>query len=378
MLSKCGLIALGLSLLQNTSFAQSINIVSTSVPFLRISPDARAGAMGDAGIALTPDAFSTFWNPAKAPFASSQSQVGLTYTPWLKSVAQDVYLATAAGYYKISDNQAVTGGVRYFNLGNIQFTNMSGDPLQQYRPREFSLEGGYSQKVSDYLSAGVTLRYINSSLANGEVGGTVYKAGTALAGDIGLYFDGQNEDGEGMTAGVTISNLGSKIGYTDDPNSKMFLPANLGLGVANTWALDETSKVTLTANVNHLLVPAFPTLSDNPTAAQSAKYTKDSADYYTKGSFSGIGSSFSNKAYQVSAGAEYGYNNQFFARAGYYWETKEAGNRRYFSAGVGLKYNVFDINFSYLATSGSGITQNPLSNTLRFGIAFDLGAIAGE
>lgn len=363
--------------LEAQSNTAPINIVSTSTPFLRISPDARAGAMGDAGIALSPDGNATFWNAAKTPFAESQSQIGVTYTPWLKDIAQDVYLATIGGYYKISDEQAITGGVRYFNLGSIQFTT-DGQTTWEGRPREFSIEGGYSQKITDVLSAGVTLRYINSNLAAGQqVGDDIIKTGTAFAGDISLFYNGLSDEGQGWTAGLTMSNLGTKIGYTNDPNSKEFLPANIGIGAAYTYAIDDLNKFTGTINLNHLLVPKLPAYTtDNPTAADSAQFKKDSLDYRTKSVFGGIGSSFGNKAYQASLGAEYGYNNQFFVRAGYYWETKEAGNRKYFSAGLGLKYNVFDISFSYLAPSGSGLMRNPLSNTLRFGIIFDLGNIA--
>lgn len=370
----------------STVFGQSssLNIAQSAVPFLRISPDPRAGAMGDAGIALSPDAYATFWNSAKTTFANSQSQIGFTYTPWLKDVATDVYLATVGGYYKISDNQSFTGGIRYFNLGNIQLYNENSNLQGDYRPREFSLEAGYNQKMTDLLSIGVTLRYINSSLANGQIDGTTYKAGNAVAGDISLAYSNLDENGQGWTGGLTASNLGSKIGYTSDPNSKQFLPANLGLGLAYTKVMDELNKFTFTVNANHLLVPIAPSYPDIDNLTDSTeinnaenKYQNDMAQYYSKGVLSSIGSSFSNGAYSASFGAEYAYNNQFFARAGYYYETQKAGNRKYFTAGVGLKYNAYELNFSYLAPSGQGITRNPLSNTLRFGVVFDLAAIAG-
>lgn len=364
---------LGLSVLflAHQSNAQSINIVSTSVPFLRVSPDPRAGAMGDAGLALSPDANATFWNGAKTVFAESNGQVSLNYTPWLKDVAPDVYMMTLGTYGKLNENQAVFGGIRYFNLGQMTLTNENGDVLQNTRPREFSFEGGFAQKITDVFSAAATFRYINSNLASGSINGSVYKAGTAFAGDISLFYSNLDENGAGLTGALSLSNMGSKISYTNDPNSKQFLPANIGVGVANTWSLDELSKITATANVNHILAPVYPSGDTSETAYKMAV-----ANYYNMGVFEGFSKSFSNKSYAASFGGEYNYNNQFFARAGYYWETKEAGNRKYFTAGVGIKYSAFDINFSYLAPSGSGLNRNPLSNTLRFGVIFDFTAMA--
>ena len=366
-------LVLGLAalLVANHVKAQSqINVVSTSVPFLRVSPDPRAGAMGDAGLALSPDANATFWNGAKTVFAQSNTQFSLNYTPWLKDVAPDVYLLTLGGYGKMNDNQAVFGGIRYFNLGQMTLTDANGQVLQTNRPREFSGELGFAQKITDVFSAAATFRYINSNLASGSINGSVYKAGTAFAGDISVFYSHLDENGAGMTGALSLSNMGTKISYTNDPNSKQFLPANLGLGVANTWTLDEQSKITATANVNHILAPAYPSGDTSATA-----YQMSVANYYNMGVFEGFSKSFSNKSYAASFGGEYAYNNQFFARAGYYWETKEAGNRQYFTAGIGIKYSSFDINFSYLAPSGSGLSRNPLSNTLRFGVIFDLAAL---
>lgn len=346
--------------------ADPINIVTTAVPFLRISPDARAGGMGDVGIATSPDANSSFWNVAKTPFATSKGAVSATYTPWLKDIAQDVYLATLAGYYQLDEEQALSGSVRYFNLGDIQFTDFSGQPLQTYRPREFAIDFGYSRKLSDKLGVGVSLRYINSSLANGEVGGTIYKAGSAVAGDLSLYHNGLNEEGQGFTWGVALSNLGSKIGYTNNAQTKDFIPANLGVGGAYTSVFDETSKITFGLDINKLLVPAVPADSNGLET------------YHNYGVFESWFHSFSNKAYQASIGAEYGYNDQFFVRAGYFFEGKNAGNRKYATVGVGLKYDVFGFNFSYLVPSGNGITRNPLSNTLRFSLVLDFGNPPGN
>lgn len=353
----------------NAQSTAPINIVTTAVPFLRISPDARTGGMGDVGIATSPDANSGFSNLSKIPFAASNTQASVTYTPWLKDIASDVYLATLAGYHKIDDNQAIALGVRYFNLGDIQFTDQNGNSLGQGRPREFGLDFGYTRKLSEKLSLGVALRYINSSLAKGDVGGTgtIYKAGNAVAGDLSLYNNGLNAEGQGFTWGVVLSNLGSKIGYTNDAQNKDFIPANAGIGAAYTGVLDQDNKITIAADVNHLLVPAVPQFTgDSATDANALD------SYKNTGVFESWGKSFSNNVYSLQLGAEYWYNNQFSARAGYYWETKEGGNRKYFTVGLGIKYNVFGFNFSYLVPSGNGVTRNPLSNTLRFSLLFDL------
>lgn len=340
----------------------TINMVSTAVPFLRISPDARAGGMGDAGIATLPDANASFWNQAKIPFATSKAGAAVTYSPWLHDIVNDVYLATASGYYQIDEEQAVSASLRYFNLGDIQFTDYNGNLLQTYNPREFSIDFGYSRRISEEFGIGVALRYINSKLADGDVGGNIYKAGNAFAGDISLYHTGLNDEGQGLTWGISLSNLGSKIGYTDNANTKEFLPANFGAGLAYTYVINETNKITFALDGNHLLVPKPPTDS------------AENAEYHNYGVFESWGQSFDNKAFQFSLGGEYVYNNQLWLRAGYYYETKEAGDRKYFTAGLGLKYETFGFNFSYLASSGNGVNRNPLSNTLRFSILFDLGS----
>src|SRR5450432_3740952 len=218
------------------STANSINVVTTAVPFLRISPDARSGGMGDVGVATIPDANSSFWNQAKYPFAASKSAIAVTYTPWLKGLdLNDVYLASLAGYYKLDELQGISASLRYFSLGNIQFTDNLGNDLQTYRPREFVFDAGYSLKLSDKLGLGIALRYINSNLASGQsASGSTYKTGNSVAGDLSLFHDGTagSSTGSGFNWGVTLSNLGAKISYTNDASEKDFIPANLGLGVA--------------------------------------------------------------------------------------------------------------------------------------------------
>lgn len=349
--------------------AQEIDIVTTAVPFLRISPDARAGGMGDAAIAVSPDANAVFWNRAKLPFATKQGGMSATFTPWLKDIAQDVYLATLGGYYQLDEESAISGGLRYFSLGSIQFTDYAGSITSTGRPREFSLDFGYSRKLSEKIGLGVALRYVNSSLANGyNNNGVTYKAGNAIAADLSLYGNGLDDNGQGLTYGISISNLGTKIGYTNDAQAKDYIPANLGLGLAYTFAFEEAHKFTLALDLNHLLVPAFPGYTGDVTQDSIAV-----VEYRSGSVLNSWTKSFSNKANTASLGAEYTYNDQFSLRAGYYLQPKSQGGQSYFTAGVGLKYNTFGFNFSYLAPSGNGVTRNPLSNTIRFGVLFDIG-----
>lgn len=357
---------------------EPINVVTTAVPFLRISPDARAGGMGDLGVATSPDANSAFWNLAKTPFAKNQSAIGLTYTPWLKDLGlNDVYLMALAGYYKLDEFSALSGSIRYFSLGNIQFTDINAIDNGTFRPREFGIDAGYSRKLSDQMSLGIGLRYISSNLTgNFSQGSTTYKPGSAVAGDISFFYTGQNEAGQGFNAGATITNLGTKIGYTNDATQKDYIPANLSLGGTYTAVFDESNKISFGLDIHKLLVPTPPGFTGDQTI-DSARV----ADYRNKSVVSSWFSSFGDapggfkeelKEFQVSVGVEYSYSDQFFARAGYFYEDKTKGNRKYFTVGLGLKYNVFGLNFSYLVPSGSGVNRNPLSNTLRFGLVFDL------
>ena len=357
----------------------NLNVTTTAVPFLRISPDARAGAMGDLGIATSPDAASTFYNQSKIPFATKDIGFGLTYTPWLKDLGlNDVYLLAASGYKKLDDNQAVTASIRYFSLGNIQFTDFSGNTLGSGHPREFSVDLGYTRKLAEKLSIGLAGRYIYSNLASGFAGtGATYQPGKTFAADVSLFYHGVTEEAGGWNFGLALTNLGGKIGYTNSAVDKDYIPADLGLGASYTAVFNEDNKIMFGIDMHKLLVPVPPALSNTGNA--QTDQTNDSANivaYHNKSIPSSWGSSFSGenqfKSLQFSAGAEYSYQNQFFFRAGYYYEDPSKGDLKYFSVGVGLKYNVMGLNFSYLVPSGSGTNRNPLSNTLRFGLTFDL------
>ena len=352
--------------------ANTINVVTTAVPFLRISPDARSGGMGDVGIATSADASSAFWNLAKTPFNTNKGGIAVTYTPWLKDLGlNDVYLASLAGYYKISEQEALSASLRYFSLGNIQFTDNLGNDLSSFRPREFAFDIGYSRKLSSKIGLGIALRYINSNLASGTINGVAYKPGSSVSGDLSLYSNGNKADGSGLSWGVTLSNLGSKISYTSDATQKDYIPANLGVGVAYTKVFDEQNKMTFALDLHKLLVPTPPVIGDS---AGLIKYRSQGVVNSWFKSFGDASGGFSEeiKEIQASVGAEYWYNDQFAFRAGYFYENPLKGNRKYFTLGAGLKYNTFGLNFSYLLPSGNGVNRNPLSNTLRFSLVFDL------
>jgi hypothetical protein len=263
-------------------------------------------------------------------------------------------------------------------LGNIQFTDALGNDLNSYRPREFGFDVGYSRKLSDKLGLGIALRYINSSLANGTYNGQSYKPGSAVAGDISLFHDGTGSDpnASGLNWGIALHNLGSKISYTNDATQKDYIPANLGIGVAYTKVFDETSKATFGLDINKLLVPTPPLITGNTSTdlANIAKYRNKGVLSSWVSSFGDAPGGFSEelREVQVSLGAEYMYNNQFAFRAGYFYEAPTKGNRQYFTIGAGINYNMYGLNFSYLIPSGGGVNRNPLANTIRFSLIFNL------
>jgi len=289
----------------------------------------------------------------------------------------------------LDESQALSGSLRYFNLGQIQFTDQYGNLQGTGTPREFGIDIGYSRKLSPKTGIGVGLKYIHSNLASGASSSAgTYKAGNSVAGDIGIYHNGQNTVGQGFAFGAAFTNLGAKISYTNNADAKDFIPANLGIGGTYTAVMDESNKIMFGIDLNKLLVPTPPSFQDNPgadptiddaNAARAAEYRNKSVVGSWFSSFGDAPGGFSEemKEFQVSAGAEYWYNNQFALRGGYFFEDKTKGNRKYFTAGVGIKYNVFGLNFSYLIPTGSGSNQNPLANTLRFSLVFDFSGNAG-
>jgi len=355
--------------------------ITTAVPFMRISPDARSGGMGDVGLAISPDANSQYWNVAKLAMSKKEMGFGISYTPWLKDLVPDINLSYLSGYFKFGEegnkNQAVSLSMRYFSLGTIQFTDIFATSIGTGQPREFALDAGYSRKLSEKFSIGLAGKYISSNIINGAAvtGGTNYNPGNAFAVDFGVFYTTPfgSADGAGsrLNLAAAVSNLGTKISYST--NRKDFLPTNLGLGAAYEYDIDEFNKITFALDLNKLLVPS-PLISTDTNGNQTIYYPTD------KTVISGLLGSFSDapgggseelKEMMVSFGAEYSYQDQFFARAGYFYENEIKGDRQYFTLGLGVKYSIFGLNFAYLVPSGTGINRNPLSNTLRFSLLFD-------
>jgi len=356
---------------QSIQAQDPINVVTTAVPFLRISGDARAGGMGDLGLATSPDANGGFWNLGKVPFNKYTGSISASYTPWLKDILSDVYLASLAGFYRWDDQQGINGSLRYFSLGNIQFTDNLGNDLNTYRPREFGIDFGYSRKLSPKSGLGVGLKYIYSNLASGTAAGNTYKPASTVAGDIGYYYYGHNDLGQGLTFGAALTNLGGKISYTDNADQKDYIPANLGIGSMYTWAFNTENKLSLGLDLNKLLVPTPPADPATPDQLEAYRSKSVVSSWFSSFSDAQGGMSEEIKEFQVSVGGEYVYNQQFALRAGYFYEDKTKGNRQYFTMGVGIMYNQFALDFSYLFPSGSGVDRNPLSNTLRFSLHFN-------
>jgi len=346
--------------------AQENNPIITAVPSLTIAPDARAGGMGDIGAASSPDVNSQFWNPAKYVFIESNAGFSLSYTPWLRQLVTDIDLAYLAGYYKFNDNSAVSMSMRYFSLGDITLMDQLGFPQGSANPNELAVDGAFSQKLSENLSASVALRFIYSDLNNGMnlSGGTEMYPGISVAADVSAYYrlPVTLSTGAGNLAfGLNVSNIGSKISY-DEFVSSNFIPTNLRIGTSFEYPIDEYQLLSVSADINKLLVP-----------------TPDGAtDFNNVSMLSGVFRSFGDAPGGVSEelreinwslGAEYSYNKQFFVRAGYFNENQYKGNRKYFTAGAGFKLNIFQLDAGYVISTSQ---SNPLDQTLRFSLSFDL------
>ncbi|HFA51060.1 MAG TPA: type IX secretion system outer membrane channel protein PorV [Bacteroidetes bacterium] len=368
-----------------------INTILTAVPFLRIVSDARSGAMGDVGIGISADANAMHFNQSKLVLADEPLGVSATYTPWLRSLGlNDVYLAYLTGYKKLDDLQAVGLGLRYFALGDIQYTDENGNNIGKGRPNEFEVTAAYSRKLSEKFSAAIGAKFIYSNLASGqEVDGTVIEAGTAGAADISFTYDTEieaNGNPSDLTLGLAISNIGSKITYTNaSSGQKDFLPTNLGIGGAWKLNFDNYNSLTVAADVNKLLVPTRCFENDDEPGSECDADGNNIPDWREESPIGGIFSSFSDapggfeeelRELMYSFGLEYWYDKQFAVRAGYFTESRTKGDRHYFTVGLGLKYNIFGLNFSYLVPTTN--QRNPLDNTLRFSLLFDFGAFNGE
>ncbi len=357
--------------------------ILTAMPFLRIAPDARGGAMGDAGIVSDPSAASMHYNASNLVFAEDKSAVSLNFTPWLKNLGlDDLYLTYLSGYKKLDDRQTVGFNIRYFSLGSIIWTDPSGTETGQGKPREFEVGGAYARKLGDNFSAAISGKFLYSNLASGQiVNGISINAATSFATDVSFTYRKKtkisNYNGY-FAIGANLSNLGAKVTYTDNAD-RDFIPTNLGIGGMLRIDFDDYNTLAFVADINKLMVPSPASIS-NP---EWDKNKDNVADWRQKSLFDGVFGSFADaqggfseelKEFYYSVGAEYIYNKQFAARAGYYYESPLKGARKFFTLGVGIKYNVFEFNLSYLAPST--LQRTPLDNTLRFGLNFNFGDFA--
>lgn len=353
------------------------NPVDHAVISQTIAPDARAAGMGDVGVATDPDVASQYWNPAKYPFCISRAGVSLNYTPWLRQLVNDIDLAYVAGYYRIGDYSAVSGSLRYFSLGEVM-TSMD-DNAMTVNPYEMSIDVAYSLMLSDYFSIAAAIRWIYSDLRYDYTEDS--SPASAFAADLALYYNnyfmmGSRECQLGL--GMNISNVGSKISYYGDDRSQ-FLPANLRIGAALMVPIDEYNRFTIAADANKLLVPTVPVQNEGESSAEYQSRVID--EYSDVSSIAGIFKSFSDapggfkeemQEIQWSVGAEYVYHDQFSLRAGYHHESENKGNRKYFTVGGGFRMSVFSLDVGYVISTAQ---SNPLDQTLRFSLAFDMDGI---
>lgn len=353
------------------------NAVEHAVISQTIAPDARAAGMGDVGVATDPDVNSQYWNPAKYPFCISRAGLSLNYTPWLRKLVSDIDLAYVAGYYRIGDYSSVSGSVRYFSLGEVM-TSMEENAMT-VKPYELSIDAAYALMLSEKFSLAAGIRWIYSDLRYDYTEDA--SPASAFAADLGFYYNtyfvmSQRECQLGL--GLNLSNIGSKISYFGDDRSQ-FLPANMRLGASLMVPVDEYNSFSISADANKLLVPTVPKQRDGE---DNATYQQRVIEEYSDvGSIAGIFKSFGDapggfkeelQEIQWSVGAEYVYHDQFSLRAGYHHEAENKGNRKYFTVGGGFRMNVFSLDVGYVISTAK---SNPLDQTLRFSLAFDMDGI---
>ena len=369
----------------------NLNTITTAVPFLLISPDSKSGAMGDVGVATTPDASSMHWNPAKLAFTKDDIGISVSIVPWLRELVPDINLQYIGGYYKLNDNEAIGYELRYFSLGDITFTDVSGQVIGQYKPNEMAFGTAYSRKLSRDFSIAISARYIYSNLTGGQTaGGTETIAGQSIAADVSSYYTKPitiADKKSDISVGMNISNIGNKISYTETI-TRDFIPINLRLGTDVTTEIDDYNKMSFAIDFNKLLVPSPPIYDadGNLIAGKDPEVSVVSGMFQSFGDAPGEidetgnpvpGSIFKEEMREIniSAGFEYWYDNQFALRAGYFHEHDTKGGRKYLTFGSGVKYNVFALDFSYLISTSNIGGTNPLANTMRFTLVFDLGAM---
>lgn len=380
--ATCALLSCSLHSFAQIDKNNIFNPVTTSVTSQSVAPDARAGGMGDVGAATDPDVSSQYWNVAKYPFTISRAGVSLNYTPWLRKLVSDMNLAYLVGYYRIGEHSAVSTSLRYFSLGEVQtnYNSTGQGAALTVNPYEMSFDAGYSLMLSEKFSIGTAVRFIYSDLKADYTDDVT--PGSAFAADLGAYYQdyvniGQRECQLGL--GLNISNIGSKISFGGDNNS-YFIPTNLRLGASLMVPIDEYNRITFAADANKLLVPTYPKIRDGESPTDfDARVQKE---YYDVSSISGIFKSFGDapngvkeelQEIQWSLGAEYVYNDKFTLRAGYHHESENKGNRKYFTVGAGFKMNVFSLDAGYVISTAA---TNPLDQTLRFTLTFDMDGLS--
>ena len=361
-----------------------INTITSAVPFLTIAPDSRSGGMGDVGVALSPDANSMHWNPAKYAFAPNDMGFSLSYTPWLRQLIPDINLAYLSGYKRIDKNQTIGFSLLYFSLGNITFTDIVGNTMSQFNPNEFAVDAAYARAFSDKFSGSLAFRVIYSNLTGGfTVGGVESHPGMAFASDVSLFYRNDELRAGDYDAtfsfGANLSNIGSKISYSKN-SDKDFIPINLRLGAAYTVDFDDYNSLTAAVDINKLMVPTPPEYYADSVDINGDPVIKAGYDpnvSVATGMFrsfydapGGFGEEFNELTYSI--GLEYWYAKQFAIRGGYFQEHATKGNRKFFTVGVGLRLNVFGLDFAYLVPI---YQNNPLANTLRFSLLFDMAGL---
>ncbi len=346
---------------QQTTIGQEGQVLTTAVPVLLVAPDSRSAALGEAGVALSPDANSPFWNPAKLGFVPNDLSVSFSYSPWLRNITDDMSLNYLSGYKKINETSAISLSLMYFDMGELQFIDENRVPIQDFNPKEYAISVAYGQALSEYLSLGIGARFIHSNLA-GEVnmsgGKGEAQPGNTASVDVGVYYNRDISQEMNLALAANISNIGGKISYYE-ASGKSFLPTNLKLGTALKYNLDAFNSITFLLDANKLLVPSPAADPDQSVIAGIFSSFGDAEG--------GAGEEF--KEVNFNTGIEYWYNDLFAARAGYFYENEEKGGRQFFSMGLGLRYQKFGVDAAYLIPNDQ---NNPLAQTIRFTLGLNL------
>lgn len=368
----------GKTLLFSQQSSGGLNAIQTVVPFLTIAPDSRAGAMGDAGVATSPDVYSMHWNPSKFAFIDGNGGIGISYSPWLRNLVPDINIAYLTGYKRIDTRQVVAASLLYSSLGDVPFTDEFGNLERTFRPNEFAFDAAYARLFSENLSGSIAFRFIYSNLTGGSYsGGVATRPGISFASDISGYYQKKitlfSKDAQ-LGVGLNFSNIGTKMSYSQSQTSD-FIPMNMRIGASATINLDTYNKISLSLDLNKLLVPTPPIYSSiKPDSIIKGKDPNVSVPVAIFQSFFDAPGGFKEEMHEItySTGIEYWYNNQFALRGGFFYENPSKGNRKYFTAGAGFRLKAFTLDFSYLMP----LAQNhPLAHTLRFSIAFDFNAL---